>query len=65
MIGEKFGNYTYGISIGKRLDPGIVAKVVNGPTLEYYTHYREMNNELSRICGICVAVCPINRSYIE
>jgi len=49
LIDEKFGNKTYGISIGKRLDPVIVAKVVNGPTLQYYNHYREMNNELSRI----------------
>ncbi|MFC2102717.1 4Fe-4S double cluster binding domain-containing protein [Bacteroidota bacterium] len=49
MIDKRFGNFTNGISIGKRLDSGIVQKVVNGPTLEYYSHYREMNEELSRI----------------
>ncbi len=49
LIDEKFGNYTCGISIGKRLDPRIVDKVVNAPTLEYFSHYREMNEELSRI----------------
>lgn len=49
LIDEKFGDFTYGISIGKRLDNTIVDEVVNGPTLEYYRHYREMNEDLSRI----------------
>lgn len=49
LIDEKFGESSYAISIGKRLDPKIVGKVVNGPTLEYYSHYREMNEDLSRI----------------
>lgn len=49
LIDEKFGDYTYGISIGKRLDARIVDKITSGPTLEYYSHYRAMNDELSRI----------------
>ncbi|MBN1200075.1 MAG: epoxyqueuosine reductase [Bacteroidales bacterium] len=49
LIDKKFGDFTYGISIGKRLDPMIVHQISQGPTLEYYSHYREMNDELSRI----------------
>ena len=49
LIDPKFGDFTYGISIGKRLDNLIVDKVVTGPTLEYFSHYRAMNEELSRI----------------
>jgi len=49
LIDAKFGDFTFGISIGKRLDPQIVDKIVTGPTLEYFSHYRAMNEELSRI----------------
>lgn len=49
LIDPKFGDFTYGISIGKQLDPVIVDQISQGPTLEYYGHYREMNEELSRI----------------
>ncbi len=49
LLDKKFGGYTFGISIGKRLDNRIVDLVVNGPTLEYYHHYRKINEELSRI----------------
>ncbi|MBC8465595.1 hypothetical protein H8D57_01075, partial [bacterium] len=49
LIDEKFGGYTFGISIGKRLDNRIVEKVITGPTLEYFSHYRAMNEELSHI----------------
>jgi len=49
LIDEKFGEFQFGISIGKRLDSRIVNQVVKGPTLEYFNHYRAMNEELSRI----------------
>ena len=52
LIDEKFGDYTCGISIGKRLDDRIVDNVVTGPTLEYFSHYRAMNEELSRISNL-------------
>jgi epoxyqueuosine reductase len=46
LLHEKFKGFNYGISIGRRLDHGIVDKVINGPTLEYYSHYRQINIEL-------------------
>jgi epoxyqueuosine reductase len=47
LIDESFGEYQFGISIGKRLDNSIVNGIYNGPTLEYYQHYRQINVELA------------------
>jgi epoxyqueuosine reductase QueG len=47
IIDSSFGDFTYGISIGKRLDNGIVNGIMSGPTKAYYLHYREINEELA------------------
>jgi epoxyqueuosine reductase len=47
LIDESFGEYQFGISIGNRLDNSIVNGIYNGPTLEYYQHYRQINVELA------------------
>lgn len=47
LLQKKFVGFNYGISIGRKLDYGIVDKVIDGPTLEYYSHYRQINKELS------------------
>jgi epoxyqueuosine reductase QueG len=47
LLDNKFKGYNYGISIGIKLDSEIVAKVINGPTPEYFSHYRQANNDLS------------------
>jgi epoxyqueuosine reductase QueG len=49
IIDDQFNDYQYGISIGKRLTDRIVDKVRHGPTLEYYNHYRKMNEELTSL----------------
>jgi len=49
LLHPKFSNYPFGISIGKKLDDSILDKLVDGPTLEYYNHYNEINQELSDI----------------
>jgi epoxyqueuosine reductase len=47
VIDEQFGDFRFGISIGKRLDDRIVDHIYSGPTIEYYTHYRQVNEELA------------------
>jgi epoxyqueuosine reductase len=47
LIGHKFGDYQYGISIGKKLDDKIIDPIVNGPTIEYYDYYNRINIELA------------------
>jgi len=49
LIGHEFGGFTYAISIGKKLDFRIVGSITEGPTMEYYSHYRKMNADLSAL----------------
>jgi epoxyqueuosine reductase len=52
LIDEKFGEYRFGISIGRKLDDNIIDAIVNGPTLAYYKHYNQINKELAAAAGI-------------
>ncbi|MFH2094272.1 MAG: hypothetical protein ABIJ16_01125 [Bacteroidota bacterium] len=45
MADEMFRDYPCAISIGRKPDHDIVNPVENGPTKEYYKHYR--SNEIS------------------
>jgi epoxyqueuosine reductase QueG len=47
LLQKKFVGFNFGISIGRKLDYGIVDKIINDPTPEYYSHYRQINKELS------------------
>jgi epoxyqueuosine reductase QueG len=49
ILNEEFGKYSYGVSIGKRLNDSIVDSIKDGPTHEYYHHYKEINTELNKI----------------
>jgi epoxyqueuosine reductase len=49
LIDRKFEGFNWGISIGRRLDDNIVDPIINGPTKEYYTHYRNINLELENL----------------
>lgn len=41
--------YRFGIVLGRRLDYKIIGAIINGPTLEYFNHYNEVNKELSEV----------------
>ena len=49
LLPEQYSDYPYGISIGKKLDPEIVDKISDGPTLEYHSHYIKTNLELQSL----------------
>lgn len=55
LLQKKFTGFNFGISIGLRLDSKIVDKIINGPTPEYYLHYKKANEDLAwlteKICG--------------
>jgi epoxyqueuosine reductase len=54
LLNDEFIDYPYGISIGKHLDNKIVDQIENGPTLEYFNHYKDVNIELNDLAtGIC------------
>lgn len=47
LLMNKFAGFNYGISIGRKLDNEIIDKIINGPTPEYYSHYRHINEVLA------------------
>ena len=47
LLEEPYSKYRYGIVIGKKLDDKIIDAISDGPTREYYHHYRDTNSELS------------------
>ena len=69
LLDKEYEGYSYGISIGKKLDAAVVDTVKDFPTQEYYRHFKSLNVELSslseKICndlrqaGIrCIGIFP-------
>ncbi len=46
LVHKKFKGYDYAVSIGRKLDNGIIDGIENGPTPEYYEHYYSINKIL-------------------
>lgn len=46
LLDKEFEAYSYAVSIGKRLNNNIIDAIGNGPTIEYFNHYNNINNEL-------------------
>jgi epoxyqueuosine reductase QueG len=54
LLDNKYQGFSYGISLGRKLETEIVDKIKAGPTMEYYFHYRKINEELAIKSGnIC------------
>jgi epoxyqueuosine reductase len=49
ILDPKFKGFSYGISIGRRLDNQIVDSIIHGPTKEYYSHYAQVNKDLQQL----------------
>jgi epoxyqueuosine reductase len=49
LLSPKFSGFNYGISIGRILNDEIVDQIIEGPTMEYYSHYRLINEDLARL----------------
>jgi epoxyqueuosine reductase QueG len=47
LLDKKFEGYNYGISIGLKLNYSIIDNIIDGPTREYYDHYRQVNEDLA------------------
>lgn len=51
LLSSKFDDYKWGISLGRKLDSTIIDRISEGPTMEYYLHYKAINEELSVLSG--------------
>ena len=49
LLDAKFDGFNFGISIGRKLDDKIIDPLENGPTLEYYDYYNQINFELAEL----------------
>ena len=49
LVDQSYRDFQFGISIGKKLNDKIVNGIYGGPTLEYYRHYRQVNEELAAL----------------
>jgi epoxyqueuosine reductase len=49
LLKKDLSDFNYGISIGRRLDTRIVNKIKDGPTRDYYMHYKNINDELALV----------------
>jgi epoxyqueuosine reductase len=49
LLHEKFKEYSFGISIGRRLDDKIIDGIKDAPTLEYLEHYSGINRQLDSV----------------
>jgi epoxyqueuosine reductase QueG len=63
LLQKKFKGYNFGISIGRKLDSGIVDRVIYGPTPEYYSHYKQINEDLAILTHRISA--DLNKTGIE
>jgi epoxyqueuosine reductase len=62
LLPEKFMGYSYGISIGRKLDDGIIDGIKEAPTLEYFHHYNGINKQLLTVSE--QIACDLNKAGI-
>ena len=63
LLDPVFKGFNYGISIGQHLDNRILDKITDGPTMQYYDHYRKVNEDLASLSGRISE--DLNRNNIE
>lgn len=49
LLPDGYNQYQAGVAIGRRLDDRIVNHIVQGPTIDYYNHFRQINLELESL----------------
>lgn len=49
LLNPIFEGFNFGISIGRQLDIHIINSIINGPTKEYYSHYKQINKDLEKL----------------
>lgn len=60
LLDPKWNEYNYGISLIRKLDNTIIDRIKNGPTIEYYHHYNEINVELNQKADEIVSLLKSN-----
>jgi len=53
-VHEACRDWPIGVSVAVALPRDIAAQIDNGPTPEYYAAFERINDELARLCALCV-----------
>ncbi|NSW77187.1 MAG: epoxyqueuosine reductase [Candidatus Atribacteria bacterium] len=57
LLSGSWSEYSYGISLARKLDDRIIDEIKNGPTVAYYDLYNAVNDELNRKSDEIVSLC--------
>jgi Uncharacterized Fe-S protein len=49
LLPEKYRGLDYAVVLARKLDDRIIDAIIDGPNIEYYTHYNEVNLELAKV----------------
>jgi hypothetical protein len=57
LLPEKYRGFDYAVVLARRLDDRIIDAIIDGPNIEYYNHYEEVNFELAKVAhGLADAI---------
>jgi len=57
LMPEKYRGLDYAVVLARKLDDRIIDAIIDGPNIEYYTHYEEVNLELAKVAhGLADAI---------
>lgn len=49
LLDKTMSHHPHAITIGRKLDDAIINSVIDGPTIEYYNLYKQVNEELTTV----------------
>jgi epoxyqueuosine reductase QueG len=49
LLPERYRGYDYAIVLARRLDDRIINNIADGPNMDYFNHYHEVNAELTHV----------------
>jgi epoxyqueuosine reductase len=49
LLPEKYRGLDYAVVLARKLDDRIIDAIIDGPNIEYYAHYEEVNLELAKV----------------
>jgi epoxyqueuosine reductase len=49
LLPAKYEGFNYAIVLARRLDDRIINSIADGPNIDYFNHYQEVNNELNLV----------------
>ncbi len=62
LLPEKYRGFDQAVVLARRLDDRIIDAIIDGPNIEYYNHYEEVNFELAKVAHSIADVIQLQGS---